>query len=121
MTTINIASPGSDPADTVRWERLRVLLSLSVAYLGRAPDVTSSAPATMTLTFSPDLTAGEVTTFGRLVAISGLLHITPAEWAAIEPDIDNARAYLNVASPTLAQTAGMMKSVIRVLRVLLRD
>lgn len=121
MTTIQVPSPASDPADMIRWERLKTLERLSWAYLGRPPVVDSSDPSTSTLTFDPDLTAAEATLFGRLVRISALLQITPAEWASIEGDIDNARAYLNVASPTLVQTAGMLKGVIRMLRVLVRD
>lgn len=120
MSTHPIPSPGNDPADSIRWERLEALRNLCRRFL-REPESVTDDGETLSLVFTPDLTAPQTAVLNRLIAISGLLRITPAEWAAIEPDIDNARLYLNVATPTLVQTAGMMKGLIRVLRVLLRD
>lgn len=120
MSIHPIPSPASDPTDSLRWERLAEVRRLCAIHLREPSNVTDDG-TTLSLVFTPDLTAGEAATLARLLAISGLVRVTPAEWATIEPDIANARAYLNVATPTLAQTAGMVKSLIRVLRVLLRD
>lgn len=121
MTTFQIQSPAADPIDSIRWERLAFIERRLVAFGLPRPAIDTSDPAVTVITFTPDLTAPQEALVRRLIAFSGFLQITPAEWAAIEGDIDNARAYLNVASPTLAQTAGMVKGIVRVLRVLLRD
>jgi hypothetical protein len=73
--------------------------------------------------FTPALSAGEQTTFNTLVKIANLsvVGITPAEWQAIQPDIDGLVTYQGLASPTLAQTVLAVKAQSRILRALLRS
>ena len=120
MSTHPLPAPANDPADSLRWQHLAAVTALCRAHF-REPESVTDDGTTLALVFTPDLTAGQAATLRRIIAITGLMRVTPGEWAGIEGDLDNARAYLNVGSPTLAQTAGMLKSVIRVLRVMLRD
>lgn len=77
---------------------------------------------TAELTWTPDLSAADQTTLSNLrKLIVGAVLITPAERAALEPDIDGLRTYANLATPTLAQTVLAVKAQSRILRALLRD
>jgi ethanolamine utilization microcompartment shell protein EutS len=120
MSIHAIPSPTSDLTDSIRWQRAVELQRLALGYLGKEPTITDNG-TTLSLVFTPDLTAPQTATLNRLIALSGLLRITPAEWATIEADLVTARAYVNIATPTLVQTAAATKSVIRFLRVLVRD
>lgn len=73
--------------------------------------------------FVPALTAPEQAIYDRLrrLAKARVTGITPAEWQALEPDIDGLKTYQNLASPTLAQTVQAVRAQSRILRALLRD
>lgn len=120
MSTHSLPVPTGDPQDSIRWDVAENVRRLCAVHL-RAPSDTLDDGTRLSLVFTPDLTPAEEAIFRRLVRMAGLFRITPTEWAAVDDDIDNARAYLGLATPTLAQTAGMTKSLIRILRVLLRD
>lgn len=120
MTTLAIPSPTSDAGDSLRWERLTRVRRMCVQYLGREPDVTDDG-TTLTVVFTPDLTAAEATTLARIVKISGFGVITPAEYGAVEASVTTVKAYLNITSPTNAQTANALKALVRIVGVILRD
>lgn len=100
------------------------LYLLCVAYLRRpvgiATDDVSGLPV---VEFTPALSGPEQTIYDRLLRIarSTIPSITPAEWEALEPDIDGLRTYQGLPSPTLAQTVLAVKAQSRILRALLRD
>ena len=74
------------------------------------------------LTWVPDLTPSEQATVDSIVQLSiGSVLVTPAERTAIDPDIVLLRAYFLNASPTNAQSVAAIKSIIRMLRAILRD
>lgn len=100
--------------------RLADLDRLCGQYLQRSPSIEDDGN-TLTLTFTPDLTAGEETILARIMRVEGLMRITPAEWSIIEPDIDGLRTYMDISSPTNAQSVAAIKAIIRVLRALMRD
>lgn len=93
----------------------------------RAPTGVRNDETTITFDYTPDLTAAEVTTL--TTAVAGVVGVTRtrnvtltfAEYQAIKPDLATLRSYMGVASPTAAQTSTATKSIIRVLRALLRD
>jgi hypothetical protein len=89
-------------------------------YLGREPVITTDG-TNLTLTFTPDLTAPQITTLGQLVRVAGLMRITPAEWEATAADRATLASFLAIGSPTLAQTHAAVKALVRTLRVLVRD
>jgi hypothetical protein len=120
MSVHPIPSPANDPADSIRWARVEELKRLCRVYLREPTNVTDDG-TTLSLVFTPDLTVIEAATLNRLVAISAITRITPTEWEAIEPDLTLLRTYAGTAVPTLTQTATVTKSIIRVLRALLRD
>lgn len=120
MTTYAIPSPTNDTGDTLRWDRLVRVQRLCAQYLGREPVVTDDG-TTLSVTFTPDLTAAQATMLGRIVKTSGFGVITPDELGAVEASITTAKAYLSITNPTNAQTAAAMKAVIRVIGVILRD
>lgn len=101
-------------------EALRIVLACHAAQRGPAGvDLTGT---TLTLTFTPDLTAAETTALTELVrAAKSVLGLSRAERNALESDVTTLRSYLQVATPTLAQTAAATKAIIRVLRAVLRD
>jgi hypothetical protein len=74
-----------------------------------------------TITFTPNLTAPEGTVLQRLVTLTGILRITPAEWEVLEPDIAGLQTYQNLPSPTLAQTVLAVKAQSRILKAMLRS
>lgn len=112
---------GSDLQNTRRHgiaERARLLC---VAFL-RAPESIGDDGTSMTLTFTPDLSAGEQTTLARLARVaSSSVEITPAEWQAIESDVDGLQTFQGLPSPTLAQTVLAVKAQSRILKALLRS
>jgi lipopolysaccharide biosynthesis protein len=92
----------------------------------RPPATFSWGPEGVTLTYTPDLTAAEVTRLGDFMAdIATMAHfgvtMTLAEWQAIKADAAGLRAYLGVASPTAAQTAAAVKAIVRVLGTIIRE
>lgn len=120
MSTHVLTSPANDPEDSIRWQVALQVKYLAGIHMGLTPTITQSG-TTLSLVFTPDLTAPQIATLNRLIAMSKLFRITPTEWATIEADLATLRAYVNIASPTLVQTAAAMKSVVRFLRVLVRD
>jgi hypothetical protein len=74
-------------------------------------------------TFDPVLTAGEQVTYNRIVSVAKSLvpGITPAEWVAIQSDIDGLVTYQGLANPTLAQTVLAVKAQSRILRAIIRN
>lgn len=87
---------------------------------GYATDDTTGSPI---LTFDPDLTAEEQTTYERLFRIANarVTGITPTEFQSLEAGVSRLRAYRTTASPTNASTVQAVKDVIDVLRAILRD
>lgn len=120
MTTYAIPSPTSDAGDSLRWQRLARVQRLCFQYLGREPSVTDDG-TTVTVVFTPDLTPAQVQTLAAIVRISGIGVVTPAEYAAVSGDVANLKTYLGLTSPTNAQSVAAIKSLIRVLGVIVRD
>lgn len=88
----------------------------------RQPETVTSGDPDWTFTFTPDLTAPELVTFNRLVSVArSPIGITPAEWQAIQPDIDGLQTFQGIATPTLVQTVAAVKAQSRILRALLRS
>lgn len=91
----------------------------------RTPDSSSTDSLTGApiVVFNPVLTAGEQTTYDRIVRVATSLvqGITPAEWQAIQSDIDGLVTYQGLASPTLAQTVQAVKAQSRILRAILKN
>lgn len=70
--------------------------------------------------FAPDLSPAEQDTYTTLLRLHrSRLGVTPAEFAALQPDLVGLRAFLNLASPTAGQTVAATKALIRVLRAIL--
>jgi hypothetical protein len=87
---------------------------------GRAPTSVDYDGTTLTLTFTPDLTAAEVTRLGEFVrAYESLL--TPTERNGIQADVDLLVTFQGIASPTLAQAVAAIKAQGRILRAILRS
>lgn len=103
--------PDQDPSEVAR---------LSRAFLGREPAITKEG-AVLTMTFTPDLTAGEQTTLAQVTKVAGLMRVTPAEWDATAADRATLVAFLAISAPTLAQTHAAVKAMVRTMRVLFRD
>ena len=115
MSTHIVPIQGNDPDGTVA----------QVAAAIRAPASVGGWDAeagTIILTYAPDLTAGELNTLSDLLTLwrFGVV-LTLAEWQAIKGDAAGLRAYLGVASPTLAQTAAATKAIVRVLGTIIRS
>jgi hypothetical protein len=83
---------------------------------------TTTNMAQTVITWTPDLSGPQLVLLASLqrLALAATL-ITPAERDALENDLAGLRAYQDVATPTLAQTAAATKAQNRVLRALLRD
>lgn len=120
MSTHAIPNASGDGDDSIRWQRYEDIKTLCRVYLRLPSGVTDSA-GVLSLVFTPDLTAPQVTILNRIIVLSGLFRITPTEWAAIEADITTAKAFLAIATPTLVQTAAAQKSTIRILAAILRS
>lgn len=120
MTTIAIPNANGDSADSLRWQRLARIQALCRAYLGREPEVTDDG-ITLTVAFTPDLTPAEAQTLAAIVHISGIGVVTPAEFYAVLPDVALLTTFVGLASPTNAQAIAAIKSLIRVLGVIVRD
>jgi hypothetical protein len=75
-----------------------------------------------TVTFVPPLTAPEQAILDdlQLMAKFGVT-MTLAEWQSIKADAAALKAYLGIATPTLAQTAAATKAIVRVLGVIVRS
>jgi hypothetical protein len=99
--------------------------ALCATYL-RAPesiatDATSGDPV---LVFNPALTSAEQATLADLTTMARFgisASLSLAEFRAIKADLVTARQYVGLASPTAAQTAAALKSLIRVVGALLRQ
>jgi hypothetical protein len=120
MSVHPIPSPTNDPADSMRWDRVEQIRRLCRVY-GREPTHVIDDGTTLSLVFEPDLTPAQETMLRRLIRISGMLRITPAEWANIEDDLTTGIAFVQNAVPTNAQSVAAVKSLWRVLGALLRD
>jgi hypothetical protein len=109
---------------TLAPDELPTFVELLESYL-RVPTSLSRDPATGTVTgtFDPPLSAPEQALLASLftLAKSRVGGLTPAEWDAIQPDAAACRTYLGLATPTAAQSAAALKSLIRIVAVLLRQ
>jgi hypothetical protein len=73
-------------------------------------------------TWSPPLTAAEQATLADLTLMARFgLTLTLAEWQQIKPDASALKAFLSIASPSNAQSVAAVKSLIRVLAVIVRS
>lgn len=71
--------------------------------------------------FTPPLTVAEQATLDDLRQMAKLgVNLSLEEWQAIKSDVAALKAYNNVASPTLAQTANVSKAQNRIIAALLR-
>jgi len=120
MSIHPVPSPVGDAEDAIRWQRMSDIKRLCAVYLRAPSDVTDDG-TTLALVFTPDLTAPQSAILDRLIALSGLMRITPAEWQAIEPDIAGLVTYQGLANPTLAQTVLAVKAQSRILRAIIRN
>lgn len=120
MSTHAIPSPANDPEDSIRWQRAMEVQRLARVHIGREPVITDDG-TTLSVTFTPDLTAQEQAALKAIIRITGLVRVTPQEMAALDGDIDGLATYLGLANPTAAQTVLAVKAIIRCLRALLRD
>lgn len=120
MSTHAIPPANGDVPDQIRWTRLSAIRDLCRAYLREPEDVTDDG-TTLTLVFTPDLTGPQTQALNRIIRISGAMHITPTEWAAIEPDLSGLQTYLGIATPTSAQHKLAIDAMIHVVKVMLRD
>ncbi len=74
------------------------------------------------LEFTPDLSAPEIATLAQIVGASGKsFDLAPSEYQAIKDEVAALAAYLAAASPTAAQTVVALKSLIRVVRAIVRE
>jgi len=72
--------------------------------------------------FTPTLTPAEQATFADLQVMAKFsVDMTLTEWQSIKADAAGLKAYLGVATPTLAQTAAATKAIVRVLGVIVRS
>ena len=77
---------------------------------------------TASYTFDPPLSPAEQATLDDLVTMARFgVTLTLAEWQSVKPDAQLLKAYLGVASPTLAQTAAAAKAIVRVLATIIRS
>lgn len=112
-------------------ERTQRLVVLCEMYL-RRPIAFASEAGVPVLVFEPVLTAPEQATYNRLLAIAGSanLAITPTEWASIEDDLAQIRAFRQQSQSEFiakGQNArdreifDTLNSLINVQRVMIRD
>lgn len=88
----------------------------------RQPEIVTVTEPDWILTFTPDLTAPQLVVFGNIVAsVGGAVSVTPEERTAIEGDIATLRAFFLAPTPTAAQNVTATKSLIKVIRAILRD
>jgi hypothetical protein len=120
MSTHAIPSPANDPQDSIRWQRAIEAQRLALVHIGREPVITDDG-TTLSLVFTPDLSAPQTTTLRAIIRLSGLMRVTPAELVAIESDITGLVTFQGLASPTLAQAVAAVKAQSRILQALLRD
>lgn len=100
---------------------LNAVVSLVARQIGRMPLVVETAPP-FTLIFTPDLTTAEIDLLNRVVAtFTAPLFSAPDNYDAIRAEVPTLRAYYQNAAPTGAQTVTAVKSIIAVLRAMLRD
>lgn len=107
------------PSATEGYPGLLTAVSASV----RVPVSVAYVNGSVVYTFTPDLSAGEATTFADIVSTFRArdVSLTVAEYRAIKPDIALLRTYEGIASPTLVQTVAATKAQSRILRALIRD
>ena len=105
---------------TAPTEPLRALVESAI----REPSNVTGDPVTGAITFhfTPDLSTSEAATFAELDALarSGLA-IDPADWPAVRDELPTLRAFMQASSPTAAQSVAAVKSIVRVLRAILKD
>jgi hypothetical protein len=90
----------------------------------RAPSMIVEDPTLgPTLVFVPPLTGTEQATFDALAkqSRSHVPGISPAEWLALQPDIDGLVTFQGLATPTLAQTVLAVRAQSRILKAILRS
>jgi hypothetical protein len=76
----------------------------------------------LALEFTPDLSAAEVATLADiLTAAARPVPLQPSDEAIIKAEAPTLRAYMQANSPTNAQTVAALKSLIRVVRALVKD
>lgn len=94
---------------------LTISLGRSVTY--GEPD----AQGLTTLTITPDLTAGQTQALQDRVAQLRAQRSRYGRLSEVRDDIAGLRAYMDIATPTLAQTAAATKAIVRVFRAVLDD
>lgn len=115
MSTQTVANP------TSATDGLPGLLDAVTAAI-RAPQSVAWDGASVVYTFIPDLTAAEATTFGDLVTLHRFsVEMSLAEWQQVKPDAAALKQYLGLSSPTNAQSVAAIRSIIRVLGVIVRS
>ena len=89
----------------------------------RRPDSTAwDGASTVTFHFNVDLTPTEATAFSDLVLMARFaVTLTLAEWQSVKADAASLKAFLGLSSPTNAQSVAAIKSIIRVLGVIVRS
>ena len=102
------------------------LLSAHLTRDLREPSAVIQGPGISTppsaLEFTPDLSAAEAATLAQIFAAAAKgVDLTPTEYQAIKDEVSTLSAYLGAASPTAAQTVTALKSLIRVVRALVRE
>jgi hypothetical protein len=81
----------------------------------------NGAPAGQVLfVFTPNLTAPQTALFGELLALSRALVLEPADYVAIKAELPAIVAFMS-GTPTQAEAVAALRSVIRVLRAILRN
>jgi hypothetical protein len=81
-------------------------------------------PALRSCSWTPDLSPAEQATLTDLTTMAKFgisADLSLAEFQAIKSDLVTARTYVGLASPTAAQTAAALKSLIRIVGALLRQ
>lgn len=88
----------------------------------RLPDSAVASNGQITYTWNPDLSAGDQATVADIATMMNFgVTMSLAEWQTLKPDAAGLKAYLNLATPTLVQTAAATKAIIRVLATIVRD
>lgn len=121
MTTLTIPRSPSDPTNHIAQDRLQAVLLYLPAYGLPLPTVVDGSADPTTLTWTPDLTAQEEANARRVIRLSGVLRMTPAELANIEDDVQIGIAYVQEPAPTQQQTITSLKALWRVMAAILKD
>ena len=106
------------PVSSPHVSRLRELVADAL----REPSNITGDPITGAITFhfTPDLSTSEAATLAEIdsLARSG---IDPADWPTVRDELPTLRAFMQASSPSAAQSVAAVKSIVRVLRAILKD